>query len=687
MTQVSEAVPSAAHNLPSIWGSFWEVDKTQWQWQAPTPRPATQDKSAVALPAWLLEWDTTPKEKTAESADAEVTPERPLEDTSTAEQDLGLFRNIREFRESLKVASSRSTVERVLSNFCGQFQKSLCLGVVSQNVLDYALQIIPRDIRAANTAGDVSSILLLEFYTAVWEGVASCKVLGPADIHANIMSRLLSGVVSLPLTDATRALAQKILRRATTSQLRPMKKSLSILVQKWMESWLEFQKPGEYLEEFQAAEILVTEALENVTKARRAVMAMEEGPNNEEALSMAQEAIAGANAAVMVAIDATTKVEDIWWPIQASVKGLARTLQTLPVATLRVSLPVWSKQLAKAYAGKGTSPSPPTLAFPWLTAVARMPNVDFGQLVQIWRQVDPANRLPLEDFSQVIFEHWTSHGKVTKALAVQNALRDFTIERPLHNGSERFARLLLALDKHRQMSWSRALDVFDLLRKLGRKREILNILYWMKKLGMKVPSTLLGAAMEKMGFEPAMMRRALVILDMPNTMKLDSLRTNLVSNFVISLIDAPGVPPGDIWKLLGIPIYEGNNSTKSSKFQREQASPLPPEMIALLHKMATAFARSEARPPRVAFRNIIQCVYHLQLHNAPISPELTRAVNHVCTTRSILGGLYVPQERLRYALYHIAQVEGEGVARKVDHAVFNWRQNLRKQRARDGGMK
>lgn len=670
MTHVSEAVPSAVPNAPSIWGSFWEVDRTQWQWQAPTPRPATQDNSAAALPAWLLDWDTTPQGQTAEPAGPEITHERSLEESVTVEGDLRQFRtrDVREFRETFKATPNRSAIEKMSADFCLQFRKSLSLGLVTQGALDYALKHLSKDFRAAHTEEKIASDLLWRFYTGVWDGIAECKVLGPADIDANIMNRLFSGVVSLPLTEGTQVLAQKILHMVTDLQLRHMEQALTILVKKWTQIWFELQKPGDCLKELQFAETLVAEAEKNVTDAKRLTMALEDGSDGQ-ALSKAQKAIADADAAVTIAIDATTKVQDIWWPTRASVTALARTLEKLPADMLLKLLPIWSEQLVKACTENRMSNL--QFAFLWLSAVARLPNVGYDLFVQTWHQVDPAKRLHLNKCSQVILEHWISQGKVTKAAAVRNDFDAFAAERTLHGGSENFTRLLLALDKHRQICFGRTKDLFDLLRKLERPRYISEILFRMKKLGMKVPTTLLGATVKKMGPEPEMVQQALAIWNLPHKMKLGyPLRPDFVPNFVISLINAPGVPPGVIWKLLSIPMYEQKDITK---FQRHQAKPLPREMIDLLHKMATAFARSEARPPRVAFRNILQCMYHLQIHNAPISPELTRAVNHECITESMLRGLYVGQKRLRYALYLVAQVEGEDVARKVDETVLKWR--------------
>jgi hypothetical protein len=67
-------------------------------------------------------------------------------------------------------------------------------------------------------------------------------------------------------------------------------------------------------------------------------------------------------------------------------------------------------------------------------------------------------------------------------------------------------------------------------------------------------------------------------------------------------------------------------------------------------------------------------MYHLRIHNAPILPELTRAVNHAVVTRSIMRGMGVGNERLRYTLNLIAKIEGGDVSKQVDRTVYRWRQ-------------
>lgn len=667
MTHASEAIPSSGHNLGSIWGSFWDTDRTQWQWQAPTPRATSQDKGAAALPSWLMEWDTTSQEKMAESVDAEITNGRPIEKPVRVEED------IRRYRAMIKKATGKNNITKLSLDFAVQFRKSLTLGLVSEKTLDYTLRHVPKDIRAAYPNEKLTSYLCLAFFTDVWEGIAASKVIGPSDIDAKVMNRLFSLVVSLPIAQGMLGLAHKILHSTSDIQLRHMARGITFLVKKWSESWLADWEARERGEEMRSAESLVTTAEERVAGAQTLVMALKQGPDYDKGLAMAQEALSDAHTAVSIAIDATVQAEDIVSPLEASTNALAQALEKLPRDLVLNLVRYYSRRIMAV--GGRKEQSHWSFYYRWLYVVARMSNVDDQLLVQIWRQVDPSNHLSTTKCSVIILNQWISQGKVKKAPAVRNTFAASLLW-PLAGQSASFARLLLALDKHRELCFTRAGELFELLHSLGRHQHIPDILFRMNELDMKIPTTMLGAAVEKMSAHD--IKRALDMYYLPHDMKLGyPLRPEFMPKFVIAQINDPSVPPAAIWKLLNIPIYEGGSS-----FQPYFAKPLPREMIDLIHKMATAFARSEGRPCRVAFRNILQCLHHLRIHNAPISPELTRAVSHANITRSILNGLSVGQERLRYALHLVAKVEGEEVAKAVDETVFKWRQYVHEKRTK-----
>ncbi|KAG0650777.1 hypothetical protein D0Z07_2428 [Hyphodiscus hymeniophilus] len=324
MTQVSGAATSAPHGVEPIWGFFMEPDRTKWQWQAPKNRPPTQHESVSALPAWLLEWDTTPQAPLGGSVVSGIVDEGRFEMPFRVEDD------IRQFRETIKRTSGRNNIKRVSAEFALQFKKNISLGLVSQDTLDNALDYVTEDLRTVYPNEKTTTYMQLAFYTHVWDGIVESQVLEPAEIDPKVMNKLFSLVVSLPLNPRVTGLAKMILDSATDSQLCVMEQSLTSLVKRWTGSWLKRQELKLPTEEFQCAELLVEEAGADVTNARRVIKAMEEDMNDEVALTMAQEVVAKAHAAIRTAMDAVANLQDASSPLQASAKCLARTLERLP---------------------------------------------------------------------------------------------------------------------------------------------------------------------------------------------------------------------------------------------------------------------------------------------------------------------------------------------------------------------
>lgn len=669
MTHVSEGIASPAHNLGSIWGSFWDTDKTQWQWHAPTPRSSNRDESAAALPSWLLEWDTTSQEQAAEPVDVEDIDWKPAQ-LVTVEDD------IRQFREDINVTSGKRNIRKLSADFAAQLKQSFSLGLVSSETFGYILQHISTDIIESFPNEKYTDYLLLAFYNTIWEGITASKVFRPMDFDAEVMNRLVYRLAAMPVTKGVQTLAHRVLRSLSDVQLRAMEHGIVFLVQKWTEDWLVVREPKSCEDGIPSAESLVMEAVQKGLDAHRLTMASKQYPKYEPALIVAKEAISGAYAAVSKAIDATVEAEDIISPLRVSVKALAFALEKLPQDLLEGILTSCTKHVMdKSKIGSEASRWP--FRYHWLSVVAQIPNAHSFWL-RIWRTVDVSHSIRGKRACEIILQHWICEGKVEKAAAVTNTFEAYAEESDEKSAS--FARLLLALDQHRQMSFTRTADLFNLLRVLGRNRQIGDILLRMKELDMKIPTTILRKAVDDMSrYDP---KKALDMFFLPWKMQRGyPLRPELMPEFILALIDDPKIRSFRIWNVLRIPIYDTRRQPRR-RFQPHFAKPLSKEMINLIHKMAIAFAHSDARPSRVAFQNVIQCYDHLRIHRAPISPVLARAITHVAVAQSIVTGQIVGLSRLRYVLDVITRIEGEDVAKEVDETVYKWRQFVKGEKAR-----
>jgi hypothetical protein len=147
-------------------------------------------------------------------------------------------------------------------------------------------------------------------------------------------------------------------------------------------------------------------------------------------------------------------------------------------------------------------------------------------------------------------------------------------------------------------------------------------------------------------------------------------------NFIFSMVNDRECPTPRIWRVMGIPCYNLLPPSKRTKFSGRRLSPAT---IELMTKVAIAFAHTKARSQRVAFRNVIQCLHHLRRHNAPITPELTRAISHAGFTRKILDGRWVSKELLNWVLRLIEVAEGTEIAVTIDRAVSYWNDRLEEE--------
>jgi len=293
--------------------------------------------------------------------------------------------------------------------------------------------------------------------------------------------------------------------------------------------------------------------------------------------------------------------------------------------------------------------------------------------LHIWKRFSMTTR---NDYSfseagccNLVLNHWISQGLLTKPLEVRT---QFSI-----SNNQDFASLLFAVDKYLQKLWERTRDVFQLLDELGKFRQVHDLLVRMESLGMKLPSVILRVAIRVIskydnGLAIETYRLHRLMCDKYGPIKMWFLRI-----FVTTLIRDPRIRPAQIWALLNIPKYE---KTPASQRNVYRACLTQPE-IKMINDMAMEFALCQFRTKRVVFRAISNCLYHLRLHKADVSPDIAKAFVHIGITREVQGGQYVGQERLNYIISQIEEIEGEKVAGQVDRIVSDWRSFMTRESA------
>lgn len=664
MTHLSEAIPTPILNQGHIWHFFGAVDRPQWRWEAPTPRSTKEEGRAASLPSWLSDWDTASQEVAGEASLTGLKEEKLLVgDAPTIKDD------IRHFREIFLGEADPSTQ---IAEFNRRLEQNLALGLVSGDMLTFTLRRITDNIREGSKPAEIGP-RCLAFYRSVWRGISTSKVLGPADFEGKIMNEFISLILHLPPAREVLVLARHILSSVSRSQLESMELGIISVLKAWSESW--FQTPAicDSQVSMQRAEDSVLNAETKYSDAHHLSMILGGKLQGENKLIKAQEGISAVHVAIRQALECIADAELAISPLKESTKLLADTLCGVPHdILLRVSSSFLEDVIMTSSRQRWERR---VMRHCWLSTLAQIPSVDTKYFIQTWKNLETADKILDSEASELILSHWISQGYIKNAAIVRISYE--TIAQ--RAGKEDFASLLFALDKHRENALIRTRELFLLLDSLGKYKRVYTTLSRMKDFGLKVPVSFLSRAIDMMSNYDA--RLALKTFHLHKVILLDEkqMRLDWIPNFIIALINHKGITPNHIWEILEIPVYEA-----LPRSQRHfKPSAMSQTMRDLLHKMALAFASSNARPPRVALRNVLQCLYHLRVHRAPIGPELSRAVTRLGITNEIGNGKWIRQERLRYALHLISEVEGKDVAKEADATVLNWRIYLSEKQARE----
>jgi len=444
--------------------------------------------------------------------------------------------------------------------------------------------------------------------------------------------------------------------------------SIRRLVLKWSRTWLEEQPlvdPEPSLATSLAmAEQTVVHASKKVMHAHELIMSLD--PTSRQ-ISNAHEVLSYTKKGILEGIAIVKSAENTLLPHEASIMTLADALGNLSPGRLAPIVRSCSDQIVSFC--KTTEGSLELFRYRWLSLLARLPNTDTSRFRKAWQNLEACKGPLREDFSSdLLLNHWISQGYLPDAEIIRNSF-EASARRP---GSRDFGSLLFTLQKHGHDCWTRATDLFQLLGDVGRYQSTYRVLSRTKNLGVKPPpADFIRQTLSALSDSNPRLALKIYNMYVPTAYNVEQMRMYWCSKFFIAMIHEGRIPPNAIWKTLGIPIY---SKLRKHELPGRSSKPLPAGMIDLLTKMADAFAHSDARPQRVAFRNVMQCVYHLRRHGAPIAPQLTRAITHAGITREVNRENWIGTERLRWALRMVEGAEGTAVAQTVDRAVYRWRQ-------------
>jgi hypothetical protein len=569
-------------------------------------------------------------------------------------------------------------MREICDQFNHRFKQNLVLGLVSEETIHYTLKAVSREIRLAfSKLGLGCAQPLLSFYQAFWDGLIACKVLQPVDLDPKVLKRFLFCLKQLPICPEVQSLFHGVMLAATVTQLGKMSTGITNLVKAWVRSWLHEQQVGQPDSCFAAAEQALANSATKLVQLHDLMITRGTDLNVELDLAIIRKAFQAAESSIAYGLEAIFETEKVITPIKGSVEALSNALSHLPGHLLHSLLGSCTRQVIEIYNSMETANA--NLHYGWLSLMAKLPEVDDRIFVDTLKKLKECEGTPKHSIpGDIILKRWASRGDLAQEPLIRNTFEASALDGgPLQL---EYVRLLFAIDKHRAGVFSRTKALFKLLEDLGSFEDIHRILSQMQVLGMKLPADVISPAIEIMNKYNINLAHDIFRLYSHIRFNEKPLQPHHTPNFVVSMIHHPGFHPRTIWSVMRIPFYEGVNPSKKSKVPAKRLSPA---MIKLLTNVAIAFAYSDARPQRVAFRNVVQCLHHLRRHKVPLAPELTRAISHAAFTRKIIAEQWISKELLNWALGLIEWAEGTESAITTEKAVTYWNERLEAKQQRE----
>ncbi|KAK2058695.1 hypothetical protein LY76DRAFT_593043 [Colletotrichum caudatum] len=183
--------------LPS-WAIDFSPDLRQWTWQPPTQRSTEENRVLQSqqrqfVPWKLSQWWTNMVESKEEESDTTKVESQPEIE----------FHNQLSKARAAVTASTSNAIDAAYFKFIGGLQHDLELGKLDPEVVDVAVSTFPSSLIGTGVDGEVVNASIEMFLSAVVNGIASSKVLGPSEFGARLWNLVLHQTSQLPASDAT----------------------------------------------------------------------------------------------------------------------------------------------------------------------------------------------------------------------------------------------------------------------------------------------------------------------------------------------------------------------------------------------------------------------------------------------------------------------------------------------------
>lgn len=727
MAHVTEMTQAPMYDPGAMWCSSWGPEKIESQWRAPTPRIAEQSNLFPILPSWLTNYSTMSGHPLADSAETTSTGKSIEERHGVLQPEKCIQDHFHDFEMAIRahrqewndMLSRRETGQKkkrrgkhlygpvkaldLCSSFSKKLEHSLSLGLVSSDLLsstlqaitdvlmefsggrvsdteDYIKKIIKMRGRSRGAQFDVTTQLLV-FYTRVWNGIMSCKVLKPADFESKVMGEYLSLLGRLTSTKKTQLLVSKILPSLSVSQLDNNVDAILSLLNKWTLRWLRRSKISS------SKETALAKAEESVAATTRSVNHLSmlvwsnRGNVTPEVVQRIRDVLIRTSTDLSAASGKVLAAESIMMPHSRSIHTLSTTLTALPREIISTLVRVHSELISspsflsqKRVLGlQDYLAQSHRIRFNWLCVLSKSEKIDDSMFIGAVKSLQPQDlsqfnhvtkqyTLTLRQTAELLLNRWTSQG----VLENENTIIDTFRLKTIHT-SWPYGWLLSILEKHGQLGDEKIRDLLDFLLDIREFDQIDAVLKQSRMFNLPVNSSILADLVNNMASV-----NLHAAYDIYMRYCLGNVEPEACAPLIASMIYKRGSKR--IWAAFDAPIYAA-----MPRWRRKAPSPkvLSQARIELVHEMAKAFANSKVHNPRKALRNVTQCFHYLRAHNVTITHEISTLITQVGITADVQNKEWGRTERVKWVLKVIEQAEGPEVADVVRNAVIRWREKLR----------
>ncbi|KAH6675443.1 hypothetical protein B0J14DRAFT_586500 [Halenospora varia] len=689
--QPTPTSPFPLNPLSPLWNLFGsEVDRTKFLWQAPTAPgelPASTNNTTLE---WLSGWLHVPQADTVQTVTDEHQSVAETPTVSTSSAGALSHADILSFRQTLRLATQDESIQ-LCQAFGERLKQNLLIGEVSNDILLRVFGLpftgdIRKAISQSSSTGEEQCSAL---YRAIWEGLSGCKVVRPSDFEVATMDKFLHRLAEVCFTTEIQAIVTGLLGSLNSHQLQEMTRSITRVVQAWALSWGEqigalgdLAYPPIHPELSAAkAEVLVLKAERSVAFIQSFLDARQHTSISRNRINpyLARDKVRQAQESISQSIEFIDRAERVACPRESSIATLAGILGRLPQET---NLAVEILQQCSQNINHQLQLKPGTRNYlkgwrkrviqrGWLSVIGQFRLKDdtlFKQTLPLLVSRDA--RIPQNVVSDSLLDYWIAQSFLNNPHFVSNAYK------LVPQADRNLALLLSAINKYDGRCYFPTKSLLPILEDIGRVNLLHDTLSQMKDLGVKLPTRLIGQALNRISHDSTKLAYNIYNLWLP--MRADKKRLPLkdIQNLVLSMVNDPQFETSKIWEILRIPLYDTIPRHAWPGFTNDPKDHLSPQMIDLITKMASAFAHSEARHPRVAFRNVWNCIMHLRVRGAPITAELTSALTHAGLTRPMILGKWLTQQRLEWNFALLEKAEGREVVDIVDQIILQHRRNL-----------